>query len=135
MESAAKRSRRPCKECISGKCTNRTHCVILDTLPHVKITERNRAADLVKNAHSPAKTKVTGGKGFVAILKNSKQLGCVFQDLEPPKSNSILRKVPETGVSWKFYNGYHSRRRSASKRGSNDVRLRCGVIRGKTNPL
>ena len=28
----------------------------------------------------------------VAMLKNTRQLGCVFQDMEPPKSSSILRK-------------------------------------------
>ena len=26
------------------------------------------------------------------MLKNTRQLGCVFQDMEPPKSSSILRK-------------------------------------------
>ena len=26
------------------------------------------------------------------FLKNSRQLGCVYQDMEPPKSSSILRK-------------------------------------------
>ena len=38
------------------------------------------------------KPKKTGGKGSVALLKNSKQFGCVFQDIGPPKSKSILRK-------------------------------------------
>ena len=28
----------------------------------------------------------------VAMLKITRQLGCVFQDMEPPKSSSILRK-------------------------------------------
>ena len=44
-------------------------------------------------ADSPAKKpKKSGGKGTVALLKNSKQLGCVFQDMEPPQSKSIVRK-------------------------------------------
>ena len=38
------------------------------------------------------KPKKSGGKGSVALLKNSRQSGCVFQDSEPPKSKSILRK-------------------------------------------
>ena len=38
------------------------------------------------------KPKNNGDKGAVAILKNSRQLGCVFQDIEPPKSTSIARK-------------------------------------------
>ena len=33
-----------------------------------------------------------GGKGSVALSKNSKQSCCVFQDIEPRKSHSILRK-------------------------------------------
>ena len=31
-------------------------------------------------------------EGAVAMLKNSRQLGCVIQDVEPPKFSSILRK-------------------------------------------
>ena len=38
------------------------------------------------------KSKKNGDRIAVAILKNTQQLGCVFQDMEPPKSSSILRK-------------------------------------------
>ena len=38
------------------------------------------------------KSEKNGDKSAVAILKNTRQLGCVFQDMEPPKSSSILRK-------------------------------------------
>ena len=38
------------------------------------------------------KSKKKGDKSAVAILKNTRQVGCVFQDTEPPKSSSILRK-------------------------------------------
>ena len=31
-------------------------------------------------------------KSAVAMLKITRQLGCVFQDMEPPKSTTILRK-------------------------------------------
>ena len=42
---------------------------------------------------NPAKNrKQDGDKSAVAILKDARQLGCVFQDIEPPKSSSILRK-------------------------------------------
>ena len=37
-----------------------------------------------------------GGEGSVAMLKKSKQLGCVFQDVEPPEFNSISRKGPKS---------------------------------------
>ena len=39
--------------------------------------------------------KRNGGQGSVAILKNSRQLGCVFKDIEPPKSNSIFTEGPD----------------------------------------
>ena len=37
--------------------------------------------------------KKNGDKSAVAFLKNTRQLGCVFRDMEPPKSSSILRKT------------------------------------------
>ena len=43
------------------------------------------------DSQSDKKPKKTGGKGSVVLLKNPKQRGCVFQDVEPPKSKSILR--------------------------------------------
>ena len=36
--------------------------------------------------------KKKGDKSAVAMLKITRQLGCVFQDMEPPKCSSILRK-------------------------------------------
>ena len=38
------------------------------------------------------KSKKNGEKIAVAMLKSTRQLGCVFQDMEPPKSTTILRK-------------------------------------------
>ena len=38
------------------------------------------------------RSKKNGDKSAVAILKITLQLVCVFQDMEPPKSSSILRK-------------------------------------------
>ena len=38
------------------------------------------------------KSKKNGDKSAVAMLKITRQLGCVFQDMEPPKSTTILRK-------------------------------------------
>ena len=38
------------------------------------------------------RSKNNGVKIAVAVLKNTRQLGCVFQDMEPPRSSSILRK-------------------------------------------
>ena len=36
--------------------------------------------------------KKNGDKSAVAMLKITRQLGCVIKDMEPPKSSSILRK-------------------------------------------
>ena len=78
--------------------------VIFGILPNVNITKHSQDADSVKNASScterltvsrTKKMRKTGGKGCVAFLMNSKELGC-FQDVEPPKSNSILRKSMKT---------------------------------------
>ena len=38
------------------------------------------------------KTKNNGDKSAVAILQDTRQLGCEKQDIEPPESSSILRK-------------------------------------------
>ena len=43
-------------------------------------------------ARSLKRSKKNGDKSAVAFLKNTLQLGCVCQDMEPPKSSSILRK-------------------------------------------
>ena len=40
-------------------------------------------------------SKKNGDKSAVAMLKITRQLGCVFQDMEPPKSSSILRKCSD----------------------------------------
>ena len=38
------------------------------------------------------RSKKNGDKSAVAMLKITRQLDCIFQDMEPPKSSSILRK-------------------------------------------
>ena len=48
---------------------------------------------IVRLKNSPAKgLQKNGDKSAVAMLRSTRQLGCVSQDLEPPKSSSILRK-------------------------------------------
>ena len=49
-----------------------------------------RIARLMNSLAKGLKRMVT--KSAVAMLKITRQLGCVFQDMEPPKSSSILRK-------------------------------------------
>ena len=40
--------------------------------------------------------KKNGDKSAVAMLKITRQLGCVCQDMEPPKSSSILQNSSDT---------------------------------------
>ena len=48
---------------------------------------------IVRLMNSQAKgQKKNGDKSAVAMLTITRQLGCVFQDMEPPKSTTILRK-------------------------------------------
>ena len=58
-------------------------------------------ADLGKSAltghrqvdEQPSKrSEKNGDKSAVAVLKITRQLGCVFQDMQPPKSTTILRE-------------------------------------------
>ena len=49
----------------------------------VKCLFRHTEADMQPSK----KSKKSGGKGSVAFLKESNQLGCVFQDTDPPKKS------------------------------------------------
>ena len=71
-----------------GTCTN-SSCDLFGILPYVKITHLNLddnsainvCSDTLRLMSSAAKkSKKGGGKGSVALLKESKQLGCVSQD-------------------------------------------------------
>ena len=42
------------------------------------------------------RSKKYGDKSAVVMLKVTRQFGCVFQDMEPPKSSSILQKSSNT---------------------------------------
>ena len=92
-------SRWPCKDYLRGTCNN-SFCEN-GILQNACSTSRRMDADLEKSAlmriarlkNSLAKgLKKIGDKSAVAMLKITRQLGRVFQDMEPPKSSSILRK-------------------------------------------
>ena len=90
-----------CRARISSKELAQLHSVKNGILWSACCTSRKRDADLGISAlthtarlkNSPAKrSKKNGDKSAVAFLKNTRKLGCVSQDMEPPKSSSILRK-------------------------------------------
>ena len=111
-------SRWPCKDYLKGTCT-KTHCVKSGTVQNACTTRPRAVVGLGKSARmhiakvdeQPSqRSKKNGDKSAVAMLKkneqnertvrpvvyayssNTRQLGCVFQDMEPPKLSSILRK-------------------------------------------
>ena len=76
----------------------RTRHVIICTLPCVSITSLNQDAHADSDTFDGQprkKSKKSGGKGPVALLKESIQLGCVSQGSHPRKS--VLRKGRKLG--------------------------------------
>ena len=80
--------------------TGTLKCAVYGILQNACSTSQKMDADLGKGAlmriarlmNSPARGLKNGDKSAVAMLKSARQLGCVFQDMEPPKSSSILQK-------------------------------------------
>ena len=59
----------------------------------MQIWRKSALMRIVRLMNSLAKgLKKNGDKSAVALLKITRQLGCGCQDMEPPKSSSILRK-------------------------------------------
>ena len=100
-------ARVPVEECFDGhaRITSKElapiHCVKSGILQNACATSPRvdvRFGEKCSYAHrqveeQPSKrSKKNGDKSAVAILKIARQLSCVFQDMEPPKSSSILRK-------------------------------------------
>ena len=92
-------SRWPCKEYLLGTCTT-PFCEngILQNACSTSPKMGTGLGEKCSYAHrrvdeQPSKrSKKNGDKSAEAMLKITRQLGCVFQDMEPPKSSSILRK-------------------------------------------
>ena len=96
---SGKLARQPCRDYTIGKCT-RPSCDFLHP-PECEYDERESGCNFgVKCAfmhrqvggQPSKKTKKNGDTSSAAKLKDARQLGCVFQDIEPQKSSPILRK-------------------------------------------
>ena len=92
-------SRLPCKDYLKGNCTipfcakwHLPQCLFYKTENGGKFGDKCSYAHRQVDEQSSKKSQTNGHKIAVAILKNTRQLSCVFQDMEPPKSSSILRK-------------------------------------------
>ena len=107
----------PCKDHFKGTCTNSfcekwhpPECLFYKTNSGCRFWEKCSYAHRQVDEQPSKRSKKNGDKRAVAMLKknehrhrtgrpvknvyssNTRQLGCVFQDMEPPKSSSILRK-------------------------------------------
>ena len=110
-------SRWPCKDYLKGTCTNSfrekwhpPECLFYKTKSGCRFGEKCSYAHRQVDEQPIKRSKKNGNKSAAAMLKkhephdrtgrlvknayssNTRQLGCVFQDMEPPKLSSILRK-------------------------------------------
>ena len=110
-------SRRPCKDYLKGTCTNSfcekwhpPECLFYKSENGCRFGEKCSYAHRQVDEQPSKRSKKNDDKSAVAMLKqsehhrrtgrpvvnvyssNTRQLGCVFQDMESPKSSSILRK-------------------------------------------
>ena len=92
-------SRWPCKDYLKGTCTNSfcekwhpPECLFYKTKSGCRFGKKCSYAHRQVDEQPSKRSKKNGDKSAVAMLKSTRQLGCVFHDVEPPKSSSILRK-------------------------------------------
>ena len=109
-------SRWLCKDYFTGTCTNSfcekwhpPECLFYKTKSGCRFGEKCSFAHRQVDEQPSKRSKKNDDKSAVAMLKkhelydrtwrpvvcdssNTRQVGCVFQDMEPPKSSSILRK-------------------------------------------
>ena len=87
----------PCKDYLKGTCTTPfcekwypPECLFYKSENGCRFGEKCSCAHRQVDEQPVKRSKKDGDKSVVAILKITRQLGCVFQDMKPP--NSILRK-------------------------------------------
>ena len=112
---SGKMARLPCKDHLKGTCTNSfcekwhpPECLFYKSKSGCRFGEKCLYAHRQVDEQPSKRSKKNGDKSAVAMLKkyevydrtgrpvvydssNTRQLDCVFQDMEPPKSSSILR--------------------------------------------
>ena len=92
-------SRWPCKDYLKGTCTNSfcekwhpPECLFYKSESGCRFGEKCSYVHRQVDAQPSKRSKKNGDKSAVAMLKSTRQLGCVFQDTELSKSTTILRK-------------------------------------------
>ena len=96
---SGKMARLPCKDYLKGTCTTPfcekwppPECLFYKTKSGCRFGEKCSFAHRQVDEQPSKRSQKNGDISAVAMLKISRQLGCVFQDMEPPKSTTILRK-------------------------------------------
>ena len=96
---SGKMARLPCKDYLKGTCTtpfcekwHPPECLFYKTENGCSFGEKCSCAHRQVDEKPSKRFLKNGDKSAVAMSKITRQLGCVFQDMEPPKSSSILRK-------------------------------------------
>ena len=92
-------ARLPCKDYLKGTCTNSffekwhpPECLFYKTENGCRFGEKCSYAHCQVDEQPSKRFQKNGDKSAVAMLKITRQLGCEYQDIEPQKSSSILRK-------------------------------------------
>ena len=88
-----------CKDYLKETCTNSfcekwhpRECLFYKSENRCRFGEQCSETHRQVEEQLSKRSKKNSDKSSVAMLKSTRQLGCVFQDMEPPKSSSILRK-------------------------------------------
>ena len=96
---SGKMFRLPCKDYLKGSCTTpfceKWHppdCLFYKSANGCRFGEKCSYAHRQVDEQPSKRSKKNGDKSAVVILKITRQLGCVSQGMEPPKSTTILRK-------------------------------------------
>ena len=95
--TSGRMSRLPCKDYLKGPCTTPfcekwqpPECWFYKSKNGCRFGEKCSYAHRQVDEQPSKRSKKYGDKTAAPMLKNTRQLGCVSQDMEPPKS--ILRK-------------------------------------------
>ena len=81
--------------CASNSSCEKWHspeCVFYRTQERCKFGDKCVFAHRRVEEQPSKRSKKNADKSAVAVLKETKNLGCAFQDMEPPKYSSILRE-------------------------------------------
>ena len=91
--------RLPCKDDLKGTCTtplcekwHPPECLFYKSENGCRFGDKCSYGHRQVDEQLRKQSRKNGDKIAVAFLKKTRQLGCVCQDMEPPKSSSILRK-------------------------------------------